>query len=63
METEKRRLKKEDPGPKIAISFMRNPETGKVDRIRTVKFEPGMIITRNGKRYRLDAKGTQRKID
>lgn len=53
----------EDLGAMIALVFLCNRKTGKHDRIRTVPFTPGMIIERNGKRYQVDAKGTQRRVE
>jgi hypothetical protein len=49
-------------GPQIAVNFLRN-EAGNIDRIQLAPFEPGMVIRRCGKRYQVDAKGQQRRIE
>lgn len=48
--------------PRIVVEFVRDPETGTIKRVRHVPFQSGMIIERAGRRYQVDAKGTQRRI-
>lgn len=57
------RVEPEKPkGPTIMIGYVRNPVTGEADRVRIAPLEPGMIIVRCGKRYQVDAKGQQRRL-
>jgi hypothetical protein len=57
------RLKTDEPqGPQIMLNYLRNPKTGKADRIRTAPLKAGMRIERMGKIYEVDAHGTQRRV-
>ena len=47
--------------PQVIISSFHHPKTGDL-YVRMVPLRPGMIIERNGKRYQVDAKGTQRRV-
>jgi hypothetical protein len=48
--------------PQVMLSYIRNAKTGALDDIRTVDFEPGLIIERCGKRYQLRKDGSQKRI-
>ena len=47
--------------PQVIVSSFHHPKTGDL-YVRMVPLRPGMIIERNGKRYQVDAKGTQRRV-
>lgn len=47
---------------RIMLGYVRNPETLELDGIRLAPFTPGTIIERCGNRYRVDAKGQQRRV-
>lgn len=47
---------------RIPLGYVRDPKTGEITKIRTAKFKPGMVISRNGRKYRIDSKGNQRRI-
>ena len=45
----------------VIVGSFHHPKTGDL-YVRMVPLRPGMIIERNGKRYQVDVKGTQRRV-
>jgi len=48
--------------PQIMLEYMRDPKSGDLLKIRTCDFIPGLVIERAGRRYQLQADGSQRRI-
>lgn len=67
--------KKEKDAPRILVAGVYDrsdanlrKKTGMVDPMKELKYRthdlvPGLIIERNGRKYEVDAKGTQRRIE
>ena len=56
-------MQEQDNWPRIMIEPMyRRDDEAKMVAVRTTRFIPGMVIERCGRRYVVDAKGTQKRI-
>jgi hypothetical protein len=50
-----------DERPMIPVEYGRNAN-GDISSVRFVPFKPGLIINRLGRKYVVDAKGTQHRV-